>query len=218
MQNLQTRRTIMAIAGLAASVAAPLAMAHVSAGGAPHMHDGNALQSLASGALHPLTGLDHLAAMVSVGAWSVLSKPGQSMRSLLTAPAAFAVTLLFGALLALAGLRLPGVEPMIAASLLVMGLLVATRLRLSTSTGAALVAAFAFCHGLAHGTELGGHAMAALTGMVASTAVLHGLGMGVGLALRDPGHGARRWASRLAGAGVALMGLSLLTPAVAAAL
>lgn len=218
MQNLQTRRTIMAIAGLAASVAAPLAMAHVGADGAPHMHDGNALQSLAFGALHPLTGLDHLAAMVSVGAWSVLSKPGQSMRSLLIAPAAFAVTLLFGALLALAGLRLPGVEPMIAASLLVMGLLVATHLRLGTRVGAALVAVFALCHGLAHGTELGGHAMAALTGMVASTAVLHGLGMGVGLALRDPGHGARRWASRLAGAGVALMGLSLLTPTVAAML
>lgn len=218
MQSILTRRTIMAIFGLATSVAAPLAMAHIGADGAPHMHDGSLLQSLASGALHPLTGLDHLAAMVSVGAWSVLSKPGQGARTLLAAPAAFASTLLLGALLALAGLRLPGVEPMIAASLLVMGLLVATRLRLSTSMGAALVAAFALCHGLAHGLELGGHAAAALTGMVASTAVLHGLGMGVGRALRDPGHGARRWASRLAGAGVALMGLSLLTPAVAAAL
>lgn len=225
MQSTLTRRTIMATVGAAATLASPLVMAHLGADGAPHGHDSTALNSLISGALHPLTGLDHLAAMVSGGAWSALSLPSAEhtsdqasrLKALLTAPAAFATTLLLGALAGMAGMRLPGIEPMIAASLLVLGLMVATRLRLSAGMGAALVAVFALFHGLAHGSELGGHAAAALAGMVLSTACLHGLGMAIGLKLRDPARAPQAWLSRLAGSGVALFGLSMLTPAIAAA-
>lgn len=222
MYSTQTRRTIMATAGAAMALASPLALAHLGADGAPHIHNDQILGSLIDGALHPLTGLDHVAAMVSVGAWSALSlapagrKP--DIKTIASAPAAFAGTLLVGALAGLAGITMPGVEPMIAASLLVLGLLVATRLQLGQATGGALVAMFALFHGLAHGTELGGHAAAALTGMVASTALLHGLGMAAGLALRDEGHRSKRWASRLAGGAVAMLGLSMLTPAIAAAI
>lgn len=222
MHNTLTRRTIMATAGTALALASPLAMAHLGADGAQHLHDSQIIGSLIDGLLHPLTGLDHLAAMISVGAWSAssLATSGRKadLKAIATAPAAFACTLLAGALAGLAGVTLPGTEPMIAASLLVLGLLVATRLKLGQGIGAALVAMFALFHGLAHGAELGGHAIAALSGMVASTALLHGIGMAAGLAWRDQGHRANRWASRVAGAAVALLGLSMLTPALASAI
>lgn len=226
MHSPLTRRTIMATIGTATALASPMVMAHLGADGAPNAHDNNALASLVAGALHPLTGLDHLVAMISVGTWSALSLPttrqesnqASALKALLAAPVAFAATLLLGALAGMSGLRLPGVEPMIAASLLVLGLLVATRLRLRAGLGAALVATFALFHGMAHGSELGGHAAAALAGMVLSTAGLHGLGMAIGLKLRNPARAPQRWLSRAAGAGVALLGLSLLTPAIASAL
>jgi urease accessory protein len=224
MTTILVRRTILATSGMACALASPFALAHLGTD-VPHSHDGHALASFVAGAVHPLTGLDHLAAMVSVGMWSVLGSTqtnGKTTKGLLAAPTAFAGTLLVGALLGMAGLALPGIEPMVAASLLVLGLLVATRSKLPAGLGAALVAVFALFHGLAHGQELGGHAMAALSGMVLSTAALHGLGIGVGLALREQSRQPLRWARRLAGAGVALFGvmsgLILLTPAVAAAI
>lgn len=228
MQSTQIRRTILASAGVAAALVSPAVMAHIGADGASHVHGTGMLSSLVAGAAHPLTGLDHLAAMVSVGLWSALgvssqqSQPNQrpnrqtSVRAVLAAPTAFALTLLLGAVLGMGGLSLPGVEPMIAASLLVLGLLVATRMRLPAGAGAALVAAFALFHGLAHGAELGGHALATLSGMVLSTAALHASGLGLGLSLRKQSQQAQRWVPRLAGAGVAAWGLSLLAPAVAA--
>ncbi|KGM42423.1 hypothetical protein JY96_20145 [Aquabacterium sp. NJ1] len=221
MQSTQIRRTIMATIGATAALASPLVMAHVGADGAPHLHDGSILSSLISGAAHPLTGLDHLAAMVSVGAWSALGQSNEGddtsrVRTLLAAPAAFASALLLGAMAGMAGLSLPGVEPMVAASLLVLGLLLATRLHVRAGLGALLVAVFAVFHGLAHGSELGGHAAAALTGMLISTVGLHALGIALGLRLRSARHHQQRQLASWAGAGVALLGLSMLTPAIAA--
>ena len=218
MPTTSFRRTIVACApwatGLAAATLASVAQAHVGADGLAHHH--GAFDSFTAGAAHPLTGLDHLAAMISVGLWSALTlgakaAPSASARHLLSAPLAFAATLLIGALMALNGVTLPGVEPMIAASLLALGLLVATRTALPPGLGAALVAGFALFHGLAHGQELGGHAGAALTGMVLSTMALHTVGIGFGLALRQRS----RWLPRIAGVGVATLGLGLLSPAIA---
>lgn len=209
------RRTIMATSAATLGLATTAVLAHT--GDLGHVHGADAAGSFFQGALHPLTGLDHLAAMVSVGLWSALTSAEGRTRSLWPAPAAFAITLLVGALLGLGGLQLPGVEPMIAASLLVMGLLVCTRTALPPLAGGALVAVFALFHGLAHGAELaGGHAAAALTGMVLSTAALHTAGIALGLLLRDKGQAAAgRWAARAAGLGVAVFGTTLLTPAIA---
>ncbi|MDI1261453.1 HupE/UreJ family protein [Aquabacterium sp.] len=221
MPNITYRRTILVCApwaaGLAAASLTTVAHAHVGAeAGLGHTHD--TFSSLLAGAAHPLTGLDHVAAMVSVGLWSALSFSKQASSPMgaariLSAPLVFAATLLMGALMALNGVTLPGVEPMIAASLLAMGLLVATRSALPTGMGAALVVGFALFHGLAHGQELGGHAAAALTGMVLSTLALHAVGIAAGLALRQRS----RWLPRIAGIGVATLGLGLLTPAIAGA-
>ena len=124
------------------------------------------------------------------------------------------LTLLLGALVALSGTQVPGVEPMIATSVLVLGLLIISSARLSVGAGALLVAAFALFHGLAHGQELGGHALAALTGMVLSTMALHAGGVALGLWL----HQRDRWWSRLAGAGITSLGLSLLSPVLTSTL
>ena len=213
----RSQRTISAIAPCTAMVMTAMlstsAMAHT---GGDHLHTHDALGSFMSGALHPMGGLDHLAAMLSVGLWTALGAGVGTTRAtqLWTAPLAFAATLLLGALLALGGVQLPGVEPMIAASLLVVGLLVASRTQLSIGAGAGLVATFALFHGLAHGQELGGHAMAALAGMVLSTMALHACGMALGLALQKRSH----WWSRLAGAGIAGLGVSLLSPVLTGAL
>jgi urease accessory protein len=178
-------------------LAAPtLALAHVGADGA-HAHTG-----FAEGFAHPFTGLDHLAAMLAVGLWSGLA--AQRLRDAAWAPIAFAAMLLVGALAGMAGITLPAVEPVIAASVLVLGLLAATRLRLAGVVAASLVGAFAVFHGLAHGSELAGGA--ALAGMVLATALLHGAGLAIGRALRTRG----QWAPRLAGAAVAVFGAGLL--------
>jgi len=165
-----------------------------------------------AGFMHPLTGPDHLAAMVAVGLWSALTAR-RAWPDLLWAPLGFASMLLVGALAGLAGVQLPAVEPMIAASLLVLGLLVATRKRLPAVAKAALVGAFALFHGVAHGQELHGESGAALTlaGMLAATVLLHAAGIAAGWALRH-GH---RWLPRVAGAAVALFGVALLGGALA---
>ncbi|MBB3179563.1 HupE/UreJ family protein [Variovorax sp. Sphag1AA] len=194
-------RSLHRSSALALLVALPLAAsAHTGVDGG--MHHG-----FAAGFLHPLTGADHLAAMVAVGLWSALTAR-RAWPDLLWAPLGFAVMLLVGALVGLAGVQLPAVEPMIAASLLVLGLLVATQRRLPALAAASLVGAFAVFHGVAHGQELAGESGAALTlaGMLAATVLLHVAGIAIGWALRH-GH---RWAPRLAGAAVAVFGVALL--------
>jgi len=187
------------LALLLAAAALP-ALAHTGADAGAHHH------GFLAGFMHPLTGLDHLAAMLAVGLWSALA--ARNGRELLAAPLGFAAMLLAGALMGLAGVALPAVEPMIAASLLVLGLLVFTRKRLPALASAALVGVFAVFHGLAHGQELAGEADAALTlaGMLAATVLLHAAGIGLGWALRQ----ANRWLPRLAGVAVALLGAALL--------
>ncbi|MGO4396273.1 HupE/UreJ family protein [Variovorax sp. M-6] len=162
---------------------------------------------LAAGFLHPLTGADHLAAMVAVGLWSALA--ARRWLDLLAAPAAFALMLLGGALLGMAGVQVPAVESSIAVSLLVLGLLVMTQLHLPASMAGLLVGLFALFHGHAHGRELAGGSDTALAlgGMLAASLLLHGSGVGLGVALRR----ARPWWPRLAGLVVVVCGAALLS-------
>ena len=94
------------------------------------------------GLLHPFTGLDHLAAMLAVGVWSALA-----VRPVWLAPAAFVALLAVGAVAGFVGVAVPGVEPMVAASLLVLGLLLAQRRPLPLALTTVLVGGFAFFHG-----------------------------------------------------------------------
>ena len=99
---------------------------------------------------------------------------------------------------------------MIAASVLVFGLLIANSatLRLPLSLGMAIVGGFALFHGLAHGAELPATgAAAALAGMLAGTLLLHMTGMLLGHFVLTR----HRWLPRIARLAVAAFGLSLLT-------
>ena len=193
-------RTKSALILIAASALSMSASAHT--GVEAHSHSG-----FISGFVHPLFGLDHLAAMVAVGLWSALAARSAG-RDLLWGPVGFAAMLLVGAVLGLQGVALPAVEPMIAASLLVMGLLVATRAKLPLAVTAGVVGVFAVFHGIAHGTELagGGNGFAPLLGMLVATIALHLAGVGLGLALRS--HSV--WWPRVVGGLTALLGGAFL--------
>lgn len=181
-----------AAAAASLALAAGAAWAHTGA-------DSGAHHGWLAGLLHPWTGLDHLIVMLAVGVWSALVTPRVWL-----APLSFAAVLWLGAWSAQHGLAVPAVEPMIVASMVVIGLLIALQAAWPTAEVAATVAGFAWFHGAAHGQELQGSA--ALAGMVLSTAVLHALGIGIGLALRR----AHAWAPRAGGALVALAGIYTL--------
>lgn len=183
-------RSLLFVAALACS---PLVLAHT--GTAAHTHAG-----FADGALHPLTGIDHLVAMLAVGAWSALA-----VRQVWAAPLAFVALLACGAIAGAAGLQVPGVEPMIAASLVAVGLLIATLHRVPAAAAAALAGGFAFFHGAAHGVEIGG-ALPMLAGLVVTTAALHVAGIAVGRVLLER----HRWLPQVSGGLVALLGATLL--------
>jgi urease accessory protein len=164
-------------------------------------HDTTAFSGLVDGLLHPFTGLDHLAAMLAVGVWSAIA-----VRPVWMAPLAFVVMLTLGALLGLAGVQVPAVEPMIAASLLVMGLLMARRQDMPWTAAAALAGVFAVFHGAAHGSELSAvQAWPALAGMVTGSALLHTVGVLMGQRMTS-----RVWLQRSTGGALALLGSSLL--------
>lgn len=158
------------------------------------------------GLLHPLSGIDHLLAMLAVGWWSAAT----TERRWWLAPSAFAAATFAGAWIGARGLfALPGIEPWIGASVLVFGALMLLALRLPAAMAMALAAAFGLFHGAAHGGELGGeaHGLGAwIAGMVLATLALH-------LAGALAGRGAvthARWFTRLAGAGTAAVGAVLL--------
>jgi urease accessory protein len=179
----------------AAAALSTAASAHTGDAGPTHA-------GLLAGLLHPFTGADHLAAMLAVGMWSALAA-----RPAWLAPAAFVGLLAAGALAGFAGLQVPAVEPMIAASLLVLGLLVATRRGLPLAAAMGLAGAFAFFHGAAHGAELAGGAQwLALAGMVLATATLHAIGIALGRLLLTR----HAWLPRVSGSVVALFGVTLL--------
>ena len=131
---------------------------------------------LMAGLTHPFVGLDHLLATIAVGIWA-----GQlGGRAVWLIPLTFVSVMAASANLASFGLLLPLMEPAIACSVLVLGLLIACSVRLPTRVGALLVSLFAVFHGYAHGLELPQAASPILygAGFVLATALLHGIGIG----------------------------------------
>jgi urease accessory protein len=147
-------------------------------------HDGHDLTwDFSGGVLHPLSGWDHLLAMISVGVWAAIL--GGKARWLI--PSAFVATMTASAFAATqwgAHMIAPStIEQGIAASILGLGLLMALRVRLPLAGAAALVAVFAAFHGWAHGVELplNSNGFAYGIGFVASTILLHAVGVVIGL-------------------------------------
>lgn len=158
--------------------------------------------SFAAGFTHPLFGLDHLLAMVAVGLWATVI----GGKALWAVPAGFVGAMLAGFALAMAGVGLPFVEPLILASVVVLGLVVLLALRLRAAAGAALVGFFALFHGHAHGGEMGEAGLLAYAaGFAVGTALLHAAGLALGVVLgRHGGMLARVAGGLTAAAGVYL--------------
>jgi urease accessory protein len=169
-------------------------------------HPGHAVgpDAFTAGFTHPFLGLDHVLAMVAVGMWA--ARLGG--RAVWLAPTAFITCMVGGFALAMAGVGLPAVEPGIAASVVVLGILIAAAIRLPLAASVALVGVFAVFHGHAHGAELTGAAAAFGLGFVAATALLHGAGIALGrvLAGRQRLLLARGLGGVVAGIGLVLLG------------
>jgi urease accessory protein len=178
-------------------------------GGHPVAEVGGPWAAFVTGFLHPLTGPDHVIAMVAVGLWgAVLGAP-----ALWLLPVVFPLVMALGGALALVGLPLPGVEIGIAASGVALGLAVVLRWQAPLLVAAVLVGVFAIFHGHAHGTELPQAASPLLysLGFVVATGLLHLCGVALGALGRTP----RGWAVvRAGGALIAACGAWFLLRAL----
>ena len=160
---------------------------------------------LLSGFLHPLTGIDHLLAMVAVGIWGTqLGRP-----AIWLLPLTFPLVMSVGGVLGVRGVPIPAVEFGVAGSAAALGLMILLAARPPIAVAAVLVGAFAIFHGHAHGTELPGAAdpLAYGAGFVLVTGLLHATGIGIGLIDRWP---AGALALRGAGAVIGAVGVYLL--------
>ncbi len=163
-----------------------------------------------SGFRHPISGLDHVLAMIAVGLWGAqLGAPAVWLL-----PVCFPMVMAMGGMLGLMGVHVPGIEIGIAASAILLGAAVMSEARPPIVGAAALVAFFAIFHGYAHGTELpaGESGLLYSMGFVIATGCLHGVGITIGTVHRW------KWGQgllRLAGAGVALAGIFFMWRAVA---
>jgi urease accessory protein len=180
-----------------------------------HTGHGDAAGGLLAGLLHPVSGLDHIVAMVALGIWAAqLGAP-----ALWVLPVAFPLVVAFGGVLGALGVPVPGVEVGIALSAITFGLMIALSVRAPRRIAASallgsLVAVFAIFHGYAHGAEIRASANATsyAAGFVLATGLLHALGVVLGVAKRwAPGAAALRFI----GLAIALCGVSILIPNLA---
>jgi urease accessory protein len=173
-----------------------------AAGAHAHVIPGD-VRSFGSGFAHPLSGLDHILAMVAVGLWA--AQLGGRARWLV--PASFVGVMALGGALAMAGLRVPFTEEGIMLSLLVFGILVAVAARFPLAASMAIVGLFAFFHGHSHGTEMSANAVgyAYGAGFMLATVGLQACGIGTADLLQPVKVPVVRWA----GAAIAVAGVCL---------
>jgi urease accessory protein len=189
------------VLGLTAMLLAQSASAHLGQGEA---------NGFLAGLAHPVSGMDHVLAMVAVGLWGAqLGAP-----AIWVLPIAFPLVMALGGMLGFLGVPIPGVEYGIAASAVLLGAAVAFELRPPLIVAALLVGVFAVFHGHAHGTELppGQSALLYSMGFVVATGCLHAVGIGIGTVHRRSGG---RNLLRTAGAAIAAGGVLFFWKALA---
>lgn len=179
--------------GLCLFLAAPAAFAH----------PGHEAVGFLAALAHPLSGADHLLALIGAGVWGAQL----GARGRWVVPVSFVGALAGGLIAARLGLFAAAFEPGLAASVLVFGLLIASAAWLPASLGGALVGSFALLHGVAHGVELpaGPGGVAVALGLLAGSAAVIGAA-----ALADRLHPRVRRYLRPVGAGIAAGGAFLV--------
>jgi urease accessory protein len=168
-------------------------------------HDGAG--GLVQGLLHPVTGIDHVLAMIAVG---VLAAQ-YGGRALWLIPMSFLVAMAAAGAIGMAGIPVQIVEAGIGLSIVVLGLVIAFQIKPPTLVAMVVVGFFALFHGYAHGSEMpnGLAGLSFAAGFLVATALLLGMGVGLGLLLQ------RRTLSRrliqAGGGAMALVGIAVLT-------
>jgi urease accessory protein len=160
-----TQRLLRASALILPALAAGPALAH-----------GGHSEGLGDGFAHPLLGIDHLVAMLAIGLWAAQSGLARAW----ALPAAFLGGMAGGIGLGVMT-ALPGwIEPGVAATVLVLGLVVALAVPMRAAIALPLAGLFGLLHGAAHGGEIGGSVLPTAAGMLAASAVLHAAGFAMG--------------------------------------
>ncbi len=163
---------------------------------------------LAHGLMHPLSGLDHILAMIAVGLYAAQL----GSRAMWMLPAAFMTAMIAGGAMGYAGIQIPMVEQGIALSVIVMGLAIALGLKMPAGLGMTLAGVFAIFHGHAHGSE-GTDVVSFLpyaAGFIAATFLLHATGIALGLGLDRLKANHALALRRAAGTAGALAGVAIL--------
>ncbi len=128
-----------------------------------------------SGFLHPISGLDHILAMLGVGFLAFYA----SKKGYLTL-VAFISAMILAAVAGYAGIAFFGVEEGILISVAVIFALIGFANRLSINFIVAMVAFFGLFHGYAHGAEFSdGSFLAYMLGFSISTLILHLMGIAI---------------------------------------
>jgi urease accessory protein len=171
-----------------------LAFAHVGVGDT----DG-----ITRGFMHPVSGVDHVLAMVAVG----LLAAHLGGRALWLVPLSFVGMMAFGGVLGMAGAALPYVEVGIGLSVVGLGAALALAANPPVAVAMALVGLFAIFHGHVHGAEMPDTAsgLAYALGFIFATLLLHATGIGAGLLI-----GGERRITQVTGSAMALAGVAIL--------
>ena len=199
---MKSNSSKLAFTGSVVLLAAGIAQAHPG-------HNGHG--GLYGGFAHPFSGIDHILAMTAVGLLAVQN----GKRALWLLPLTFLALMVAGGLLNLSGVSVPFVEQSTSASVLVLGLLIALAGRMPMGVPTALVGLFAVFHGYAHVGEMNAGASPAFyaVGFITATAILHAIGIALGLLARRT---APEPLLRLGGAAIAACGLLLVTGLITA--
>lgn len=192
-------RRLSLLSVIAILAATSVAQAHVGVGDVNGFHHGF---------MHPMSGIDHILAMVAVGLFAA----HLGGRALWLVPAAFVAMMALGGALGIAGIPLPYVEIGIGLSVVVLGIAVASGLNLPTAAAMSLVGFFAIFHGHAHGAEMPQTASGLEygAGFVVATATLHAIGVGLGLTVGRLSQAYGRRILQTAGAATAVIGVAIL--------
>jgi urease accessory protein len=159
-----------------------------------------------NGWMHPLTGIDHMLAMVAVGLWSAQL----GGRALAGVPAAFVAAMAAGSIAGFQQWPVPAVESIVALSVLALGAAIAVKTRAAWGVACIASMLFGLAHGWVHGAEMppGADGLSYAAGFLLTTAGLHVAGAVAGLLVLDQPWG-RHWlrggGALLAAAGVWLL-------------
>lgn len=185
------------------------ALAAVLTPGSTWAHVGmDSTSGFSHGFLHPIGGLDHVLAMVAVGMFAA----NLGGRALWAVPATFVAIMAVGGFLGIEHVGLPYVEIGVGLSVVILGLVVALQVHWPVAAAMTLVGVFAVFHGHAHGSEMPLDASGAsyAAGFMIATALLHVVGIAIGIGLQRIDTLYRHRMAQVSGGAMVLAGIGLL--------